>query len=66
MAKIVEEFIVRGENDTMTFYYKTDKNNYYYYTRWIDRRGMERFTSKTKINENCYNLFKPCGEMIAV
>lgn len=60
MTKIVEEFVIRGDNDTMTFYYKTDKGNYYYYTRWVDSHSREHYTSKTKINEKCYNLFKPC------
>ena len=46
-------------------YYKTDKGNYYYYQVYEGKYG-QTIGRKYKINENTYNLFKPCGEMITV
>jgi len=63
MAKKVEEYVIRNPDGSRCVYYKTDKNNYYYYGVYNGKYG-ETITNKVKINENTYNLFKPCGEMI--
>ena len=66
MANKVEKYICYGENDSYTIYYKTDKGNYYYYSSYIDRRGIRQYGSATKINANTYELFKKCGEKVEV
>jgi len=65
MAKKVEEYVIRNTDGSRYVYYKTDKGNYYYYQVCEGKYG-QTIGRKNKINENTYNLFKPCGEMVAV
>ena len=62
-AKIIEKYICEGERGSYTVYYKTDKNQFYYYSSYIDRRGIRQFGAKTKINSNTYEIFKSCGKI---
>ena len=65
MANKVEQYVIRNADGSRYVYYKTDKDNYYYYHVYDGKYG-QTIGNKVRINVNTYELFKKCGEMITV